>query len=99
MAVSTFILPKTEISQSQNRISLRKPSLKKGLVDIAEYEQYGCKFAPSVVAMYLDNNELYAFFDFILPVKSGKKNLDIEYCGMCVFDVSDPENIKLIKRV
>lgn len=31
MAVSTFILPKTEISQSQNRISLRKPSLKKVL--------------------------------------------------------------------
>lgn len=48
--------------------------------------------------MYLDNNELYAFFDFILPVKSGKKNLDIEYCGMCVFDVSDPENIKLISE-
>ena len=50
-------ITQTEISQSQNRISLRKPSLK-SLVDIAEYEQYGCKFAPSVVAMYLDNNEL-----------------------------------------
>lgn len=48
--------------------------------------------------MYLDNNELYTFFDFILPVKAGKKNLDIEYCGMCVFDVSDPENIKLISE-
>lgn len=95
--IDVYITQNGNISKSEQDI-FADTFLKKGLVDIADYEQYGCKFAPSVVAMYLDNNELYAFFDFILPVKSGKKNLDIEYCGMCVFDVSDPENIKLISE-
>lgn len=95
--IDVYITQNGNITKSEQDI-FAETFLKKGLVDIAEYEQYGCKFAPSVVAMYLDNNELYAFFDFILPVKSGKKNLDIEYCGMCVFDVSDPENIKLISE-
>ncbi|WP_456028279.1 hypothetical protein [Ruminococcus sp.] len=95
--IDVYITKNGNITKSEQDI-FADTFLKKGLVDIAEYEQYGCKFAPSVVAMYLDNNELYAFFDFILPVKSGKKNLDIEYCGMCVFDVSDPENIKLISE-
>lgn len=95
--IDVYITQNGNITKSEQDI-FADTFLKKGLVDIAEYEQYGCKFAPSVVAMYLDNNELYAFFDFILPVKSGKKNLDIEYCGMCVFDVSDPENIKLISE-
>ena len=95
--IDVYITQNGNITKSEQDI-FAETFLKKGLVDIAEYEQYGCKFAPSVVAMYLDNNELYAFFDFILPVKAGKKNLDIEYCGMCVFDVSDPENIKLISE-
>ena len=95
--IDVYITQNGNITKSEQDI-FAETFLKKGLVDIAEYEQYGCKFVPSVVAMYLDNNELYAFFDFILPVKSGKKNLDIEYCGMCVFDVSDPENIKLISE-
>ena len=95
--IDVYITQNGNITKSEQDI-FAETFLKKGLVDIAEYEQYGCKFAPSVVAMYLDNNELYAFFDFILPVKSGKKNLDIEYCGMCGFDVSDPENIKLISE-
>ena len=95
--IDVYITQNGNITKSEQDI-FAETFLKKGLVDIAEYEQYGCKFAPRVVAMYLDNNELYAFFDFILPVKSGKKNLDIEYCGMCVFDVSDPENIKLISE-
>lgn len=95
--IDVYITQNGNITKSEQDI-FADTFLKKGLVDIAEYEQYGCKFAPSVVAMYLDNNELYAFFDFILPVKAGKKNLDIEYCGMCVFDVSDPENIKLISE-
>lgn len=95
--IDVYITQNGNITKSEQDI-FAETFLKKGLVDIAEYEQYGCKFAPSVVAMYLDNNELYAFFDFILPVKAGKKNLDIEYCGMCGFDVSDPENIKLISE-
>ena len=95
--IDVYITQNGNITKSEQDI-FAETFLKKGLVDIAEYEQYGCKFAPSVVAMYLDNNELYAFFDFILPVKAGKKNLDIEYCGMCMFDVSDPENIKLISE-
>lgn len=95
--IDVYITRNGNITKSEQDI-FADTFLKKGLVDIAEYEQYGCKFAPSVVAMYLDNNELYAFFDFILPVKAGKKNLDIEYCGMCVFDVSDPENVKLISE-
>lgn len=95
--IDVYITQNGNITKSEQDI-FADTFLKNGLVDIKNYEQYGCKFAPSVVAMYLDNNELYAFFDFILPVKSGKKNLDIEYCGMCVFDVSDPENIKLISE-
>lgn len=95
--IDVYITQNGNITKSEQDV-FADTFLKKQLVDLRSYEQYGCKFKPSVVAMYLENDELYAFFDFILPVKSGKKELHIEYCGMCVFNVSDPENIKLISE-
>ena len=95
--IDVYITQNGNITKSEQDV-FADTFLKKQLVDLRSYEQYGCKFKPSVVAMYLENDELYAFFDFILPVKSGKKELDIEYCGMCVFNVSDPENIKLVSE-
>ncbi|WP_295207313.1 beta-propeller domain-containing protein [Ruminococcus sp.] len=73
-------------------------ALEKSILDKETYERYGCKFVPSVVAMYLQNDELYVFYDFILPLKLGTKTVDADYCGMNVYDVSDPDNIQLISE-
>lgn len=73
-------------------------ALEKSILDKKTYERYGCKFVPSVVAMYLQNDELYVFYDFILPLKLGTKTVDADYCGMNVYDVSDPDNIQLVSE-
>ncbi len=72
--------------------------LKKELVDIEKFQKFGCKFMPSVTAMYLDGNELNVFFDFYLPTDHDDHSIDVDYCGMCSFDISDPENIRLISE-
>ena len=60
------------------------------------YKKLDHTLKPYIVDMYLENDRLTVLFGFHLPVIYGEKTVMNEYCGFCVYDVSDIDNISLI---
>ncbi|MBQ9542978.1 beta-propeller domain-containing protein [Ruminococcus sp.] len=68
------------------------------MTELAEnwcYPKEGTYLRPMVVGVVTMGDRLAVAYDFDLPEIINEKNAIHEYCGFCVYDVSDTENIRL----
>lgn len=60
------------------------------------FKEFGTELRPYVIGMLMENSRLTIAYSFHLPDRVSEKLVVSEYCGFCVYDVSDRDNISLV---
>lgn len=58
--------------------------------------EFGTTFKPYIIGMIIQDSKLYIAYSFHLPDSVGEYKVVNGYCGFCVYDLSDRDNISLI---